>query len=122
MLKGKITKQYNTGSWIGGAKDLLGRSLFYVGVINFALLAVTAYHTTLRDVLSVWIPWLTFPIFMGALIAIVLASMVIEYKLILPSTIAYLNSQSYKHQSLLRMQLDRIEKTLADMKKEGEDK
>jgi hypothetical protein len=111
-----LIQQRKTGYWIGGAKDLLTRVFFYVTALNFILLAATAYNTTLREPLHEWFPWLTFPLFL-AILAIVLAfSMVLEYKLVLPSTIAYLNQQGYKHQNPIREQLDRIENELRNLR------
>ena len=114
-LKSKLTKQYHISGWVGALKDLFTRVVFYVTALNFVLLAATAYHTTLRETIQSQLPWLTFPVFLGVLVVLVLISMVIEYKIVLPSTIAYLNEQGYKHQNPIRAQLDRIEKMLADM-------
>lgn len=120
-LWAEVTKQHNTGYKIGGLKDLLARVLFYVSGMNFVLLAATAYHTTLREPIHEYVPWFTFPLFLGTMIALVLIAMALEYKLVLPSSMAYANLQMYKHQSLLKKQLDRIEKTLAKMQGNGED-
>lgn len=117
-LWAKITRQHNPGYQIGGIKDLLIRVLFYVSGINFVLLAATAYHTTLREPIHQWMPWFTFPMFLGILVVLVSLSMVLEYKLVLPSTMAYLNLQQYKHQNPIKAQLDRIEATLAKMQKD----
>jgi len=110
---GRLTKQHNIGSWVGGLKDIFTRALFYVTAINFLLLAATAYHTTLRDaLLERQLAWMTFPVFIGLLLVLILVLMVVEYKLILPSTMAYLNAQVYKHENPIRRQLNRIEETL----------
>ncbi len=114
-LWSKLTRQYNVGGFVGGIKDILTRVILYVSFINFLLLAVTAYHTTLESTLRTWMSWMTLPIFVGILTVLVLISMVIEYKIVLPSTIAYLNLQGYKHQNPIREQLDRVERTLADI-------
>lgn len=119
MLKVRngLTKQYNMGSWIGGLKDLIMRVLLYVAIINFVLIVATAYHTTLRETLQVWIPWLTFPMFLGSLVVLLLLVMVLEYKIVLPSTWSFVNRQQYEHKSPIKEQLDRIEKMLADIQK-----
>jgi len=112
-----LTKQYGVSGKIGGAKDLLGRTLFYVSIINFILITVTAYSTTLRDTLQMWFPWLNFPIFLGILVVGLLLAMILEYKIVLPSAWAFTNKQQYEHQSLIRKQLDGIEKTLSEIQK-----
>jgi len=111
----RLTNQYKVSGKIGGLKDLLGRTLFYVSIINFILIAVTAYHTTLRDTLLSWFPWLNFSIFLGVLVVGLLLMMILEYKIVLPSTWAFTNKQQYEHQSLIRKQLDGIEKTLSEI-------
>ena len=117
----RLTNQYKVSGKIGGAKDLLGRTLFYVSIINFILITVTAYSTTLRDTLQMWFPWLNFPIFLGILVVGLLLAMILEYKIVLPSAWAFTNKQQYEHQSLIRKQLDGIEKTLSEIqKKQGE--
>ena len=119
----RLTKQYKASGKIGGAKDLLMRTLFYVSIINFILIAITAYHTTLRDTLLSWFPWLNFPIFLGILVVGLLLLMVLEYKIVLPSSWAFSNRQQYEHQNLIRKQLDKIEETLSEIqKKQGVNK
>lgn len=65
----KILRQPNITPWLGGAKELVGRTMFYIATINFLLLAITAYHTTLRPYLPV-----SFWGFLGILVAIVLVA------------------------------------------------
>ena len=112
-----FTKQYKISGKIGGFKDLLMRTLFYVSIINFMLIAVTAYHTTLRDTLQAWFSWLSFPIFLGILVVGLLLMMILEYKIVLPSTWVFMNKQQYEHQNLIREQLDKIEKTLGEIQR-----
>ena len=112
-----LTKQYKISGKIGGAKDLLMRTLFYVSIVNFILIAATAYHTTLRDIVNTWLPWFNFPIFLTVLVGGLLLMMILEYKIVLPSTWAFTNRQQYEHQNLIREQLDRIEKTLSEIQK-----
>lgn len=107
-----LTKQYKVSGKIGGFKDLLMRTLFYVSIINFILIAVTAYSITLRGTLQSWFPWFNFPIFLTVLVVGLLLMMILEYKVVLPSTWTFTNRQQYEHQNLIRKQLDRIEQTL----------
>lgn len=103
----KILKQRDVGSQLGGAKELLMRTMFYITAINFLLIAVTAYHTTLR----VYFP-ISFWGFLGILVAIVVIAMVLEYKIILPSSIVFLNTQAYKHKNPLVDDVLEIKKKL----------
>ena len=110
----KIIKQGDIDVWLGGAKELVMRTMFYITAINFLLIAVTAYHTTLRPYLPI-----SFWGFLAFLVVVVIIAMVIEYKIILPSSIAFLNAQVYKHRNPLvddileiKKKLERIEANL----------
>jgi uncharacterized membrane protein len=108
----KITKQNETKAWIGGLKEVLGHTVFWVSMINFVLIAVTAYNTTLYIYINLYFQWMTFPIFMLFLVVLVAIAMLIEYKIIIPSVMAFRNKQEYEHQNLLRKDLDEIKERL----------
>jgi len=116
-VMGKVVRQYNLGSWLGALKDLFGRTAFYISIGNFVLIAVTAYHTTLRDPILGWLPWFTFPLFMGVVVMLVLLAMILEYKFVVPSSITFINRQVYEHRSLLRRDLEQITERLTEMEK-----
>lgn len=116
-LLSKIIKQRAIGPWLGGAKNLLMRTVFYISAINFLLLAVTAYHTTLRPYLPI-----SFWGFLGILVAILVVAMVFEYTIVLPSSMVFLNRQVYKHKNPLvedvleiKEKLERIEAKLTSL-------
>lgn len=111
-LRNQLTKQYDIGPAPGALKDLVIRTLVYATVWNTLLLAAVGYHTTLREVLLSWVPWLSFPVFIAVLATLFLIPLIIEWKFILPSTIIHLNKQSYQHQNLVRRQLDGMERVL----------
>lgn len=115
----QILRQYNLGLHVGGIKQILLQTVFYVSIINFLLIAMTAYNTTLRAHILVALPWFKLWMFIMGLAVLVGIAMVIEYKVIYPSYIAFQNKQEYEHQNLLRVdlakvleQLERIEKAL----------
>jgi small-conductance mechanosensitive channel len=112
-LLSKIPRQKKVGTFLGGLKELLGRTIFYVSIINFLLLMVTAYYTTLRNFIP--IPFWTFFLI---LIAIVIVALILEYTIILPSSIAFMNIQAYKHENPLR---DDVQEILRRMEKIEED-
>jgi len=88
----KLLKQYNI-PWIGGAKILLVQVVFYGSCINFLLIAVTAYHTTLRGYFVNTLTWMTFPIFFISLLIILTIAMVLEYKFVLSSLYLFTSKQ-----------------------------
>ncbi|KKN23701.1 hypothetical protein LCGC14_0902260 [marine sediment metagenome] len=98
----QLGKQYNLGPWLGGFKDLASRTMVYVSAISFTQITATFYYTTLFPNLKETVPWLTFWMFFGTLVLMVLVIMLIEYKFILPSSYTFLNEQEYKHENLIR--------------------
>lgn len=111
-----IPSQRNTGQHIGALKELFGRTSFYITVINFFLLIVTAYYTTIRNFIPV-----SFISFMAFAVFLVCVAMVVEYVIILPSSMAFQNLQAYKHTNplkddvkLILKRLDEIEKKIGD--------
>ncbi len=112
LIKKTLLKQYNIGSAVGGLKDLAIRTMVYVTAINFLLLVVTAYSVTLRDFMIQYLPWINFPMFIGAIIVTILIAMVIEYKFILPSTWGFTNRQQYEHRNPIREDLSEIKERL----------
>jgi len=110
MLKG-LFKQHRI-SRVGGFKDMLTQTVFYISMINFVLIAVTAYNSTLRAIIIEWIPGFKLWMFFGILIILVLVAMVLEYKYIAPSLYSFRSKQMFEHESKVTDALKRIEKHL----------
>lgn len=115
MLK-RLLRQYNL-PWIGGVKVVLGQTIFYFSVINFILIAITAYHTTLRDFFLVHVPWVKFWMFMLVLAVLIFILMFLEYKFIMASHFSFQSKQLFEHQSKVMDKLNEIEKILAEKEK-----
>lgn len=99
----KIPEQKKVGPFWGGVKDILGRAMFYIGILNFILIMITAYHTSIKDMIPV-----PFWIFLMALSIVFLIAMIFEYVIILPSSISFSNRQSYKHDNPIKEDMNRI--------------
>ena len=111
-----IPSQKRVGRFLGGVKELLSRVTFYVSILNFLMLAVTAYHTTIRYFLP-----LPFWVFFATLAVIVVVAMIFEYTIVLPSQIAFLNWQVYTHDNPVRKDLERIMAKLEEIEKKLEE-
>jgi len=83
----------------------------YLSMINFALIAPTAYAVLKPSIVGI-IPWMSFGVFIGILVGLVLVTMFLEYKFMMPSHIAFLNKQVYKHESPVRKDLREVLKRL----------
>ena len=113
-------KQYKLG-WVGGFKDILTMVIFYMSMISFSLIVITAYNTGLRDWLLIYFPWMKIYIFFGVFLLIALFAMIIEYKFVYPSFYAFRSQQEYKHQSPLRKDLNKCLEKLDKIIKEVEE-
>lgn len=108
LIQEKVLKQYTIGPWLGALKDLFGRTMFYMTPINLFMIAATTYHVTARDFVWQFAPWFNFWIFLSGLVLIAIGAMVIEYKVIFPSSVFFSNIQGYKHGNLIRRDLATI--------------
>lgn len=107
-----LLKQYKI-PWVGGAKETLAQAAFYISMINFVLIAATAYNTTIKDwIVTAEMEWLSFPLFIGGITFMVLLVMVFEYKYIVPSLFAFRGQQMFEHESVVIDKLEAIERRL----------
>ncbi len=114
-LKDRFPKQYNVGPWLGASKDLLARALFYMTPINLFMLTATTYHVTAKAYISQFAPWINFWMFFGALVFIAICAMVVEFKVVFPSSVSFSNIQNYKHGNLIRQDLERAMKKISEI-------
>lgn len=106
----KIPEQKKASPFWGGIKELLGRAMFYIGIINFILIMVTAYHTSIKDIMPV-----PFWVFFLSLTVVLFIVMIFEYIVILPSSIVFSNRQSYKHENPIKDDMNKILEKLVSM-------
>ena len=88
----KRIKQKETGKVIGGLKTQVERSMAYVTVINFGLIVITAYHTTIHPIF----PAIPFWGFFAVLAIFILGVIVFEYTIVYPSELTFLSHQLWK--------------------------
>jgi hypothetical protein len=87
-------------SYLGWFKTMLGAMFFYLTPINFLLLLWTAFHTTIAPWAAAHAHWLNNPLlFMGIIIGIMLVGLILEFKFMMPSQLAFMNVQGYQHGS-----------------------
>lgn len=113
MLK-RLLKQYKI-PWVGGLKDVLAQTVFYVSMINFVLIGITAYNTTLREYFIRWIPGFQLWMFFAIIIILVFGLMVLEYKYIVPSLYSFRSKQMFEHESKVMDELRDIRKLMAEI-------
>lgn len=117
MLKDKLKfNQKGLSAGIGGLKAILWQTTFYVSLINFALIIITAYNTTIAPYAASYLPWLNMPLFVLFMLVLLAIAMFIEYKYIYPSMIKFQNEQEYEHQSLLRRDIAELRNEMREIK------
>jgi hypothetical protein len=115
-------RQHNLGNWLGALKTQFSNTQFYIGLIQFGLVVVTAYHTTLDPWFVIHVPWMNIMVFILSMLGIYVLAMILDYMFILPSVIAFGNRQSYKHENPVKADFERVLKELKDIKAQlGED-
>jgi len=100
---------------IGAMKTLATQTLWYVSVVNFFLIAATAYHTTIGPAITAAAPWFTFPAFIACMISFLLAMMVFEFKFVQGSMYRFASRQSYRHENPIKADMDILKAQLADI-------
>jgi len=106
VLKG-ILKQH-TIPRIGGLKETLAQVLFWGTPVNFVLIAMTFYFTTLRYIC----PWFSPLLFVIIILVGVLIISIIEFKWVIPSIWAFRSRQMFEHESQLMDKVASIETLL----------
>ena len=101
-------RQYNAGSWLGAIRTQVASAQFYMGVVQLFLIAVAAIRT-----IQEWLPWLTFPMLLGALVVFYGVVMVFDYVFILGPVLSFTAHQTYKHDNPI---VDDIKQIKADVK------
>ena len=110
-------KQYNVGIWLGGIKSTLQYTMFYITLINLILVATTAYSVNIRAWAEHYVSWFSLPIFAGILFVFIILAMLLEYKVVQPSTWAFTNWQTYEHNNPIKKDLKDIMDVLIKLDK-----
>lgn len=107
-LLGILFRQHQFGELPGAVKNSFGRTLAYVGYINFLVLMAVGYNTTFRDALMGYAPWLSFPMFMGIMVVGVVVVMCLDYKFMMPSEMHFTQKQLWRHMSPIKAELKKV--------------
>lgn len=97
--------------YVGAARNLFVRAMFYISLLNFIMLALTTYTVVVRDVIEI-----PFYMFILGLIVLVCVSLLFEYCIVLPSETAFMNKQVYEHGNPVRDDLQELKGTLQELK------
>lgn len=105
-----IFKQHDI-KFIGAFVNILYLTMPLFGIVAYSMSAVTLYTVTLPYTKPI-MPWFNLYIFFSALIATCFIAMLIFYKFLYPSYLAFVNKQSYIHNNPIQKDLQKIKKKL----------
>ncbi len=110
----RLLKQHNIPR-LGALVDSLYTSLPILGIINFLSILTVLYATT-REYLVIWVPWLTFWMFVGFLVGLTIATMLFIYKFVLPSVWTFRQKQMFGYESAIVDELRTLQKDIKELK------
>ena len=102
--------QKNMGQQWGVFAQTAGQLSIFIGVINLLLLSATAYNTTLSAWFTAYGIPLNFWMFMCIIAFLLVVTSVVLYKYALPSFFSFFNDQFYRHDNLLRHDIELLKK------------
>lgn len=104
--------------WWGRFRFMFGHAAFYMSAVSIALLAPTAYNTTIREWVLDYFGWdMPFLVFMVVLVFVIIFGIILEYVVSVPAIIAVSNEQMYKHESPIDRDFKAVK---AKQKEDGE--
>lgn len=104
-----ITKYYN-GSYIGGLLDTYARASIVIGSMQFLIVVVILYTTSIQPNLARFAPWMTFAHYIIIALLLMLGLMVFSRLLITPSAYTYSNRQVWGNNNPMRAKLEQMER------------
>ena len=110
-IRNLIFQQYLPfGMWLGAFQSQVYSAQSNIGVIQFLLIVVMAYQSTIRAFLFPIFPWINFGWFLIIGTILFLLLMIVDYKIMMPSRMAYGNFQTYKHPNPVFEEIKTIKK------------
>lgn len=113
-----ITSQWKGDIRLGAMVSLVSYTAFWISLMNFVLVSLIAYNTTIKTIVWEFAPWFNFWWYLAFIAVVVLIIMVIEYKVIIPSRQRFLSGQEYAHESPIRRDLESLKEDNMELRKE----
>lgn len=100
---------------LGALVDVVAYTAFWMSLVNFCLIALTAYNTTIRVYIIGLFPWFNVGWFFLLMVIIVLSIMALEYFFLFPARQHFRNQWEYRQDSPIRKDLEEIKKQLREL-------
>ena len=118
-LKATMTKQHIVPG-VGATMMMITGVLLYISIVNFLLITLMSYQTSILPWALVHAPWLTLWLFILLLLCGSIIAGIIEYKFVTPSRFSFGNEQGYMHNSPLVRDMAEALKQLRELRQEIE--
>lgn len=113
-MLGNMLKQKNIPI-LGALTDALYTAMPAVSLINFVSILIVLYET-LRKYIADYLPWLTFWIFLGGIVALSVIILVLTYKFVIPSLWTFRNNQMNVYDSVVVDKLNALTEEVRALK------
>lgn len=107
-----LLRQYKLSPIVGAIHVQFSNSMFYVTVANTFMIATTLWTVKATTILGL-LSWMNFWIFCAVAVVLVVLVMVLDYILVLPSRIEFMNYQACIHPNPGMDKLNHIESMMA---------
>lgn len=117
----RLGKQRNMSPHLGAFLNVYSATAIMFAPLTLIGVATTIYGLWGRDIITEWFPWFSFPMLLGCMVALILLMMVVFFKYVIPSQIAFNMQQNYKHRNPLVRDMGKVLENQKDMKKNQEE-
>ncbi|KKM27442.1 hypothetical protein LCGC14_1574690 [marine sediment metagenome] len=113
----KLAKQRNTSPHIGAVLNVYSATGIIYAPLTLIGVSTTLYGLWGAELIRAWFPWFTVFHMIGLMVLLILVMMVVFYKVIIPSQIAFGMQQNYKHRNPLVADVQKILRKLESIEK-----
>lgn len=111
-----IKQSKSMPSWIGALQVQISSSMFYMNLVSTGMMILTFWYTAGYQIRNQFAHWFNLWVFVGIVIVIFAAVMVLDFVFVLPSRQAFTNEQTCKHENPAMDALVDIQKDMAKIK------
>jgi hypothetical protein len=113
-------RQTSARTWLGAIQVQVSNSMFYMSMVSTGMMVLTFWYTAGYQIQQQYLHWLTLGWFIAFVVALFGLVMIIDYKWILPSRMAFVNKQAYKHNNQAMDEILAIHDEIREIKKKLE--
>ena len=109
-MKIPFLSKYYSGSYVGGLLDTYSRASIVISGVQFFIVVIILYTTSIQPNLIRFAPWMTFAHYIIITLLLMLGLMVFARLMITPSAYTYTNRQVWDNNNPMRAKLEKMER------------